>query len=219
MDRSLDGRALPGRRPDPSMRWQWMSLSLVPLLHVAMYLLLRGGQVSPPPVPGEQVERIRLVFSERASPPAAVRPATPPAGAPTAGRAGPAPLRVVGEPPAAAPPVPHTSLPEHWSAAPEPDAADPGTGHFRRDLFGPVNDSPSDRPRHMPRLEMRDRSLAGRWHEKARRIDCGELAAALGAGSATLVGGGHDPAGRRPIGGEASTDTLLQSMKRRGCVR
>ena len=58
----LDG-ALPRLRPDAPVRWHWISAALALGLHAAFYLLLRGGPPPAPPVRGERVERIRLVFS------------------------------------------------------------------------------------------------------------------------------------------------------------
>lgn len=220
MGRRLDG-ALPRLRPDAPVRWHWISAALALGLHAAFYLLLRGGPPPAPPVRGERVERIRLVFSERAPPPAAPRPAPAPQRARSPDRAGPAPARAASEPTPAAAAVLETSLPDRWSVPAEEGAAASrsGAGHFRRDLFARGEQLRPEPANHLPRLQMHDSSLAGRWHEQARRIDCGELAAAMRAGSETLVGGGHGPGARRPMGGGASSETLLQSMKRRGCGR
>lgn len=202
-------------------QWRWLAMFLAAAVHGPIVLLLAGsGWQGGGKSRHETVERMRITWSERPLPPgpeAAVQPGSrhAPALAVTPARPGAVRqggLKEVDEARLGIPVV----ADDAW-VVPAPS---PAEGHsFRRDLFGPAINARPPPQAHLPRLQMHDSSLAGRWHEQARRIDCGELAAAMRAGSETLVGGGHGPGARRPMGGAASSETLLQSMKRRGCGR
>jgi hypothetical protein len=204
-----------GRGGDGPPQWRWLAMVLAVAVHGPIVLLLSSSGEGEGRRPREELERMRISWSERPRPAEPV----PQADAPPTSTAARVPARIE------APHMPAADgelrgipfVADDDLQAPAPAGA-PEHG-FRRDLLGPATREYPATPGHLPKLRMRDTSLAGRWHEQARRIDCGELAAALRAGSATLVGGGHDPGAARPKGGEASSETLLESMKRRGCNR
>ncbi len=200
---------------------RWVSVSLVVLLHAGLYLLLRGaGESAPPPARGSE-GRIRLVWSMRepvTPAPVAVVSTSPSATAAAAVRdPPPARVRVDSTPVPPTTPILHTDQADAWSFDTAPTGAEVVGVRFRRDVLEHGGADPFARPGHLPGLRMRDNSLGGRLASMARAMDCGELKGALGRGSGALVGGGHDPGAARPMGGEASAETILASMRRRGC--
>lgn len=207
-------------------RWRWVSLSLVVLLHAGIYLLLRSAGEAAPPPPREDERRIRLIWSSREPMAAAPVPGqvakVPAPRAATAVAARRPSLRAITDdaPVPSSPPIPYAGQADAWSFDPAPaatDEEDMAGVRFRRDVLQHARSDPFARSSHLPGLRMRDNSLGGRFAAMARAMECGELKAALGRGSGALAGGGHDPGAARPMGGEASSEAILASMRRRGC--
>jgi len=212
----MDGEALRSGARERDGRG--LAVALMVAVHGAALLLLRTGPAPDPALPRTDESRIRVSWSPRAPRQApAAAPVRAPAGA--SRRAHSVPRAPAPAPTPAAPADAAASVPvvgdDAW-ALPAP-AGSAGAGDFRRPLLGGrEGDAPLAGKNPLPGLRMRDSSLGGRLQAMAKAYDCGELKAALRAGPGALVGGTAPGAGARG-GGDASTDTLLATMRRLGC--
>ena len=182
---------------DEPTQWRWLAMALAVAVHGPIVLLLSSGRGGEDTTPREPLERMRISWSERPRPRAAIPPIkaeaapgpSPAAAVATTGQtaiAAPEPSRV---------PALSLALPEGWLMR-QPGGS--GGDNFRRDLFVHGDAEPSGPPSHLPGLRMQDSSLGGRLQEAARRKACGELRGALSA---------------KP----ESTEAILASMKRWKC--
>ena len=179
-------------------QWRWLAMALAVAVHGPIVLLLSSGRGGEDTTPREPLERMRISWSERPRPRAAIPPIkaeaapgpSPAAAVATTGQtaiAAPEPSRV---------PALSLDLPEGWLM--RQPGGNGGDDNFRRDLFAHGDADPFVPPSHLPRLRMQDSSLGGRLQEAARRKACGELRGALKA---------------QP----ESTEAIFASMKRWKC--
>lgn len=211
------------RKPGRETDGRGLAIALAIAVHGPILLLLRAGPWLDAPAAWADTDRIRLVWSQRAPDPV---PAASPPAVPAGHRQDPAITAAVRE--LHGPPDPalrdaetyQTLEDDAWVVGPVAMADVADAMNFRRPLFGQgrgAGNAALAAPSHLPGLRMGDASLGGRLQAMAKAYDCGELKMALQGGAGAVVGNSGTPGVRSEIGGDASTDTILATMRRLGC--